>query len=259
MDYSVGAAFLVGLLSTLHCFGMCNGIIGTLTLSLPPETRNQPRRLLSFVLAYNVGRVASYTAAGALVGLASGGLFEFVSPRYGHNILQVMAAGIMASIGLYLAGWFPKFALIERAGRPLWRRLEPLAQGLLPVHTRSRATLFGALWGWLPCGLVYSMLLWAITAGSAAEGAALMLAFGLGTLPTVLLTGILINKVVKLARMPQVRKTAGVAIVAMALIGLATGTREGAHMPFHEGGSALQSGHLQQNTNRTVSGNSGDC
>ena len=220
MELTFVSAFIVGLFSTLHCLGMCGGIIGALTFSLPPEIRNHRWRLLPYISAYNLGRIGSYTLVGAIVGGLGDNLFNFISPNYGHLLLQGIAAIIMVGIGLYLAGWFPRFAEIEKLGQPLWRKLEPLGQKLLPVRSPSHAFLFGVIWGWLPCGLVYSALLWSASTGSATNGALFMLAFGAGTLPTVMTAGIVTGWLIRLTRLPHLKAAVGLSIIALALASL---------------------------------------
>lgn len=216
MEPTLAIAFLVGFLSTVHCFGMCTGIMGALTLSLPTEVRARPNSVLPYVLAYNLGRVSSYTIVGGVFGALSSVLAATLTQYYGGQLFLILATVMLVGLGLYLAGWFPKFALIERVGRPVWKRLEPWGRRLLPVRSLNQAFLFGTVWGWLPCGLVYSMLIWSLTTGRPQDGALLMMAFGLGTMPTVLLAGVFINKVVRFTRLPLVRKFAGVAIIAIA-------------------------------------------
>ncbi len=219
MEYSLLAAFGIGLFSSAHCIGMCGGIIGALSFGLPPETRDSRWRLLSYILLYNLGRIAGYMLAGALLAGIGSGLLQSVSPQYGHLILQWVAALVMVAIGLYLAGWFPRLALIESIGRPLWRRLEPVGQRLLPVRSPMQALLFGLVWGWLPCGLVYGALIYSLSAGSVAEGALFMGLFGLGTLPAMATAGLLAGRVTHFAQMPAARRLAGISVIALGLIG----------------------------------------
>ncbi len=207
-------AFIMGLLSSLHCVGMCGSIIGTLTLSLSPEIRNKKTTLLPFVLNYNLGRISSYTLAGAFAGL----LLLPISGMYGHRFLQLLSALVMASAGLYIAGWFPRFAYIEKAGIRLWKKIEPIGRRLIPVKTRTQAYLFGMVWGWLPCGLVYSALAVAATAGDVGKSALTMLAFGLGTLPAVLSIGIMTGILTKLSRMQRFRQAVGLFMIIIALL-----------------------------------------
>lgn len=234
MDISLVSAFIVGLFSTLHCLGMCGGIIGALTFSLPADIRNDRWRLFPYISAYNLGRISSYTLVGAMVGGLGDNLFSFISPEYGHLFLQGIAAIIMVGIGLYLAGWFPRFAEIEKLGQPLWRKLEPLGQKLLPVRSPSHAYLFGLIWGWLPCGLVYSALLWSASTGSATNGALFMLAFGAGTLPTVMTAGIVTGWLIRLTRVPHLKAVVGLSIIVLAMASLFINLQHSGNMEHGE-------------------------
>lgn len=217
MEITFISAFFIGLFSTLHCVGMCGGIIGALTFSLPERIRNNRWRLIPYVSAYNFGRISSYTVAGALAG-GFGDQLVSLAPRNGHLALQLFASALMVGIGLYLAGWFPAFAKIEHLGKPIWKKLEPISQKLIPVKSPSHAFLFGIVWGWLPCGLVYTALIWSSTASSAKDGALLMLAFGAGTLPTVMIAGILTGWFVRLSRSTYIRPIVGLSVIVMALV-----------------------------------------
>lgn len=212
------AAFVAGLISTVHCFGMCSGIVGALTLSLPSTIRERHNSSLPYLLAYNFGRIASYTVLGAAVGMLSHSMVEVLAPYYGTQIFHVLAITVIAAVALYIGGWFPKLAYVERIGRPIWRSLEPIGRRLLPVKSLPQAFLFGTIWGWLPCGLVYTMLLWTVTAGSALGGAGIMLGFGLGTLPAVVLAGLYVRHVVAYAKKPWVRQSAALMLLAMAVV-----------------------------------------
>jgi len=214
-------------MSTVHCLGMCGGIAGALTLSLQPDIRSSRARMLPFVSAYNLGRISSYVAAGAIGGGLGGALFDLISPHYGRQALQYLAAAMMIAIGLYLAGWFPRFAVLERLGAPLWRRLEPLGRRFLPVRSPLQAYMFGLVWGWLPCGLVYSSLIWTTTSGSALNGALFMLAFGAGTLPAVMTAGVVTGWVTRVSRAPYARTVAGTVIILMGLASLWLMSRHG--------------------------------
>lgn len=229
MELILLAPFLIGLASALHCVGMCGGIIGALSLSLPPAVRARRAALLAYTLTYSIGRILSYALAGALLGGLGGGLFGMLSPEYGHTLLRTIAAVLLVGMGLYLAGWFPKFAQLERLGTPLWRRLEPLGQRLLPVRSPFQALGFGLVWGWLPCGLVYSTLLWSASSGSAGTGALYMLAFGLGTLPAVLTTGLLAGWVTRLTRLPATRAAIGLSLILFGLASLWFAPDHGQH------------------------------
>jgi uncharacterized protein len=211
-------AFLMGLASSLHCIGMCGSIIGTLTFSLSPEIRNNKKRLLPFVFNYNFGRITSYTLAGALAGLASSIITFPIQGFNGHRMLQLVSAVIMTGAGLYIAGWFPRFAYIEKVGLNFWKLIEPFGRKLIPIKTRLRAYLFGLIWGWLPCGLIYSALALAATTGSARQSALTMLFFGLGTLPAVMGIGIMTGILTRLSTTPRFKQAVGLFMVTLALL-----------------------------------------
>ena len=212
------AAFAMGLLSSMHCIGMCGSIIGTLTLSLKPEIRNKKSTLLPYVFNYNLGRICSYTLAGFIVGFL-GTLFVLpFGSEYGHRILQILSAIVMVSAGLYLAGWFPRFAYIERIGVHFWKLIEPFGRKLMPVSSYSQAYLFGLVWGWLPCGLVYAALALAATTGNAVHSGLTMLAFGLGTLPAVVGIGIMTGLLTRLAKVKRFKQAVGLLLILTALI-----------------------------------------
>lgn len=211
------AAFLLGLFSTIHCIGMCGGIIGALSLSLPAEIRSNKLQMFMFVSTYNVGRIMSYTLAGLIAGAIGAGVVTSTSFDQGHAVLRVVGVAMMIAIGLYLAGWVPQLAVVEKVGIPIWKKLEPIGRKLLPVASLPKALAYGLIWGWLPCGLVYFVLLWALTAGDAVKGATIMLAFGLGTLPTLIATGFMTSWLTRFARSSTARQIVGLIIILMAI------------------------------------------
>lgn len=210
-------AFLMGLASSLHCIGMCGSIIGTLTLSLSPEIRKNKVRLLPFVFNYNFGRITSYTVAGVIAGLAST-LVSLPFHGYGHRVLQLLSAAFMAGAGLYIAGWFPRFAYVEKMGLHFWKLIEPFGRKLIPIKTRLGAYLFGLIWGWLPCGLIYSALALAATTGNPHQSALTMLFFGLGTLPAVMGVGIMTNVLTRLSNLQKFKRGIGLFMIVLALL-----------------------------------------
>lgn len=217
-DIGLLSALLVGFFGGVHCVGMCGGIVGALTLGLPEPVRGSAAGAWPFHIAYNLGRISSYTLAGALAGGLGAGLLQLTELRQAQLVLQVFAAVFMAALGLYLGGWWSGLRHVEQLGGTVWRRIEPLGRGLLPVATPARAFMLGLLWGWLPCGLVYSVLIWALSAGGAWEGAQLMLAFGLGTLPNLLLMGVLAAKLAAFVRQPWPRRVAGGLVLAFSMV-----------------------------------------
>ncbi len=214
-EFSIIAVFFVGLLGGVHCLGMCGSIVGILTAQLPKEGVRWP-----FHLAYNGGRIASYALAGALAGaIGQAGLLLRDAVPVQH-LLFALSSLMLIVLGLYLAGIWSAVRRIEEAGVGLWRRIQPLSRGLLPVTTAPRALLLGALWGWLPCGLVYSVLVTALASGSAQQGALIMLAFALGTLPNLLAIGLFWERCRQWVQSPRVRLAAGLAVATFGVYGL---------------------------------------
>ena len=208
------AALVVGLLGGPHCAGMCGGITATLTLGLDPSVRGSVWRQVPYLIAYNLGRISSYTAAGAAAGAIGALLAVGAHSAVGPALLRGLAGLIMIALGLYIGGWWPSFSRMERLGLPLWRRLEPLGQRLLPVQGIGTALGLGLVWGWLPCGMVYMVLVQSLTAGGALQGGLLMLAFGIGTLPNLLAMGLFAAALGRWLGNPWVRRAAGALLIA---------------------------------------------
>jgi uncharacterized protein len=215
LELTLFSAFLVGLLGGGHCVGMCGGIVGAVSMSLPGQSPH-----FGYQLAYNSGRIASYTTAGVLAGLlgSSGFFLNHVLPV--EKILYLLANLMLVALGLYLAGLWQGVLVLERAGGALWRRLQPLSKRFIPVRSLSRAFALGLLWGWLPCGLVYSVLVAALATGAATQGGLLMLAFGLGTLPTLLAMGLAAARLKALLQKLWVRRASGLLVLGFGAVGL---------------------------------------
>lgn len=224
--------FMLGLLGSLHCVGMCGGIVSAFSAASRPQ-RPFPAVVVTIptvspqvyketmqVLAYNAGRIGSYVVAGAMVG----GIASGVHSLSGIAALQVggywLANAMLVALGLYLMDTWRGLARLEQAGQFLWLRLRPLMKPLLPMDNAGKAFALGGLWGWLPCGMVYSVLLTAMFSGSALSGASVMLAFGLGTLPALLGLGLLGTRLRELAQQRRVRVACGGIVLAFGVLGL---------------------------------------
>lgn len=223
------AVFLIGLLGGTHCVGMCGGIVSALTVNtvrMPGESRRE----WPLHLAYNIGRIASYTLAGAAMGAIGtvGMLFNDILPiQLG---LYVAANLMLIALGLYLTGFTRALSGVEQLGHRLWARIQPLTRRFLPARTAAQALPLGLLWGFLPCGLVYSVLATALVTGAAERGAMLMLAFGLGTLPNLLLAGLLLKRLKDLVRNRAVRTGSGLVVLAFGVYGLVTAPTLGSNL-----------------------------
>jgi len=174
MEAGLLAALLGGFIGSVHCFGMCGGIAGALGMAGGGKA--------SFAVAYSAGRIASYMVAGAIAGAIGAGLAGAAGLG---PWLRLLMGIVLILLGLQVALNLKLLAPIEAAGANLWRRLAPLARRLVPPRHAGQALALGALWGWLPCGLVYGMLAAAAASGTALNGALFMAVFGLGTAPAM--------------------------------------------------------------------------
>jgi len=224
------AVFLVGLLGGVHCAGMCGGIVSALTMPLAnasahPVARAAPTWRLH--LFYNLGRMSSYTLAGGVMGgIGSAGLL--LNDWLPVQMALYIAANLMLlALGLYLIGVSRALQFTERVGQRLWRRVQPLTKRFLPVRGIAQALPLGMLWGWLPCGLVYSVLALALLSGSATRGALTMLAFGLGTLPNLMLAGLLLARFRQRIQRRGVRLASGLVVLSFGAWGLANAANLG--------------------------------
>ncbi len=215
LELTYFSAFLVGLLGGGHCLGMCGGIVGAVTLAMPGQ-----RPKIAYLFAYNGGRIASYVLAGAVVGLlgASSAFLQHAVPV--EKLLYGVASLMLVVLGLYLGGWWQGVLALERAGALLWKRIQPLSGRLLPLRSSPRAFALGMVMGWLPCGLVYSVLVAALATGSAVRGGLLMLAFGLGTLPTLLTMGLAAVRLKAFLQRAWVRRFSGLLVLGFGVAGL---------------------------------------
>jgi sulfite exporter TauE/SafE len=205
---------MMGLLGGVHCVAMCGGIVGAVSLRGSAAGT-------ALQLSYNAGRVVSYSVAGALagalgsIGLIASGLLP------AQMILFIIANTIVVLLGLHIAGWGRLVLRLEAMGASAWRIIQPLGIRFLPADTPAKAINLGLVWGWIPCGLVYSALALGLVSGGPMHGAGIMLAFGLGTLPNLLAAGLIAQRVRPVLRLPWVRSLAGGIMIVLGAMGLA--------------------------------------
>lgn len=209
-------ALMAGLLGGAHCAAMCGGIV---SLTCTPGAGGTSRRA-GFPLAYNAGRIASYVAAGGLAGLLGQAGMAIRGGALAQHMLMFLMGMALIVVALNVAGVRPVMRGIEVAGSLLWRRLQPYSRRLLPVTSQLQALGLGVLWGWLPCGMVYAVLLMALASGNPGEGALILAAFGLGTLPNLLLIGAAVGRVQSWMQVRGVRYAASVVIAAVGIYGI---------------------------------------
>jgi hypothetical protein len=213
---------------------MCGGIVSALSAAAPPKKRfpipviaqgvvpasNASADTSLRILSYNIGRIGSYAVAGALAGGLAQGARTF-SSLSAFQIGGYWFANLMLiALGLYLMDAWRGLTHLETAGQALWRRIQPLTKPLLPMDSAPKALALGGLWGWIPCGMVYSVLLTAMMTGSAASGAAVMIAFGLGTLPMLLSLGMLGTRIRSWAKHRVIRIACGAIVLTFGVLGL---------------------------------------
>ena len=231
---AMSAALVAGLIGSAHCFGMCGGIAGAMGMAAAQNGVRGGRLGLQATL-YNVGRITSYVVAGVIVGLLGSALGDMIDLPSWSLWLRGITGLVLVLLGLQIAFGWRLLTFLERGGARLWRRLSPLAGRLLGKRSAINALGLGMLWGWLPCGLSYSMLLIATTTGTAVGGGAIMLAFGLGTLPSMIGASYAGGRI---GGLPGGRRTRVIAGLLIALMGIWT-----AAVPMRHIGSGGHDGH----------------
>ena len=215
-DITFFTLFLLGFFGGTHCVGMCGGLSSAFALQLPPHLNR-----LGLIVLLNLGRISSYVLIGLIVGLVGQIGISLDDTRWLQNGLYIAANVLLLLLGLYLAGLSTAATQIERIGRPIWKRLNPILNRLLPIKSVPACFGVGMLWGWLPCGLVYSASLYALGSGNAVQGGLYMLAFALGTLPNLLAMGVFAAQLKTLLQRRAIRLCAGLLVAGWAVFRLA--------------------------------------
>lgn len=231
----LATALAAGFFGSPHCLGMCGGIVSALGFALQSQT---PGRRLLLQSLYHLGRLVSYSFLGVLVGLLGKGI---LAPLVNSKWPYVLTAAMMILFGLYLTGWWRGLDRLESLGAKLWQAMAPLRKRFIPINSVPRALIAGMLWGFLPCGLVYSALALAMTSGSALTAGAAMLAFGLGTLPMMLMTGSAAAELKNRLQVQGWRTANGLLVVAFGVWTLWQAFQHGAENHHHD--HAVQTGH----------------
>ena len=220
-EFTYITAFTIGLMGGVHCVGMCGGIVGALSFATQQNKGAKKTSLFTLLFAYNFGRLFSYSLAGGVMGSVGWLLAQWTDIHYMQLVMQLIAGIFMLMMGLYISGWWMGLLKLEKIGGMVWQYVQPVAQKILPVKNSLQAISLGLLWGWLPCGLVYSVLIWSVSAGSFQQGALLMLCFGLGTLPNLLAMGLFANQLKLFVQKQTVRYMAGAMVILFALWNIA--------------------------------------
>lgn len=201
---SLITAFFLGLMGASHCMVMCGGIAAAASASASKNS-------LSFLLLFNLGRISSYTLAGLIVSIL--GLWLADSHQIAQQVLRSIAGILLILMGFYVARWWMLLTRLESAGQFVWRYLQPMTRKLIPIQTKPQAIALGLLWGWLPCGLIYSTLAWVASNAQPLLGALTMLCFGLGTLPGILAAGLFSRQLNRIVQHQHFRQVAGILLM----------------------------------------------
>lgn len=218
MELSLFSAFLIGLAGSVHCFAMCGGVVAGLQVAIPKTAAALP-----YMVSYNAGRILSYSIAGSLAG-ALGSVFT-LHVASGIIILKLISGLFLIALAAYIGQWWMGLIHLESAGKHLWKFISPLGKRFLPFQSPVSALPYGIVWGWLPCGLVYSTLTWSLSSGSSIQGALIMACFGLGTLPAIILTALGSKTLTRKISQPQTRQAIAVLLLLAGLYTLINSLR----------------------------------
>lgn len=207
------AAFMLGLMGSTHCIGMCGGISSSLGLSY---TENRSKSLL-YATLFNLGRINSYLFAGLLLATIGSLLPDNMPDNQWVKISRTIAAVLLILMALYIGQWWLFVAKLENLARPLWQLIQPLTNTLLPVNSPGQALGLGFIWGWIPCGLVYSTLAWASLSADGIGIAWLMLLFGLGTAPVMIASVFFANRLKGFLQQKGFRRSVAAGLLFFAL------------------------------------------
>jgi uncharacterized protein len=211
---SFSAAFIAGVAGSAHCFAMCGGLAGAFGMRVR-SSATATSNAFSNALPYHAGRLSGYAVAGAACGLLGATLQTILDLARIGAWLRTASGVLLLMIALRtLSPWNP-LRWLETLGAKFWRGLQPLTRKTAALNGNAHAIALGFLWGWLPCGLVYSMLLFAALSGRALDGATILLAFGLGTLPAMLASSVLTAQARNLLRSQWPRLASGVLLLAL--------------------------------------------
>lgn len=205
------SAFLLGFFGGVHCLGMCGGISTALTVSLATDQKQHAKYLLC---CYHVGRITCYILLGILFSLLGFSIKKLIGP-IGSIGLHFIASLFVIGVGLSFFGCFKSLALLERGGLSVWQKISPLGRHLLPIDRPIKAVVMGAIWGLIPCGMVYTAIALSMTAHNIENIFLVMLAFSIGTMPMMLAISFSTNKINRHVSTHWQRYIAGISLVLL--------------------------------------------
>jgi len=210
LEINYVGAFFIGIAGGVHCIGMCGGIASAFSFAIPKGQSQLP-----YIFSYNLGRIISYTIAGAITGFV--GSMVTVNIQSGLPILQIISIVFLVLLALYIGDWYKGLSFLEKLGGKIWKKISPLSKKLIPFKNPIYTLAYGMIWGWLPCGLVYSVLTWSLASESVMQGALVMFSFGLGTLPTLIAASLGASFLVPIFQHKMTRKIISILLFAFSL------------------------------------------
>ena len=212
-ELTVIAGFVAGFAGSVHCVAMCGGLVGVIRSAI----NSTPRKVALYWCSYHTGRITSYAIAGAIVGGIAGQVTLLFPPARAHVAGSIIAGLLMIVLGGHIAQWWNILSAVERAGGRLWQTLVPVFAKTLSPRLQRHAFIGGLLWGWMPCGLVYSALLLAATSTNALSGGLTMAAFGVGTLPMLIAMAFLSGQMERVKSFVWLRRVVGGSLCALGI------------------------------------------
>lgn len=208
-------ALLMGLLGSPHCMGMCGGIVTAFGISI--QNLN-PKKRTTLIMTYQVGRLISYMGLGLVATLFG----EHILANFlTNNALPRIVLGLAVVFASLLMLGVPFLNRLEKMGLGMWNALAPIRKKVLPMDSLPKALTAGLLWGLLPCGLVYGALVMAVSISATTDitgaGVLFMLMFGVGTLPSLVLTGGALSWLQSRIKTFNVRKISGAMMLVSGL------------------------------------------
>ena len=205
------SGFIAGFVGSVHCIVMCGGLVGVISASL----KSSKWRAAIYWVNYHFGRILSYTIAGILAGGITAQISSLFPIHRAHVVGSMIAGIFLVILGGHVAQWWNLLSVVETAGGRLWQKIVPIFAKIVPPKGLQHALIGGLLWGWIPCGLVYSTLILAASTADPVNGGLTMTAFGIGTLPMLLAMGVLAKQLEKLKLQIWLRVVSGTALCAL--------------------------------------------
>lgn len=200
----------MGISGAGHCVAMCGSLTMAVGFAIPKS-----KSFLLYNVVISSGRICGYVTVGLLVNLLGQSMVRLSGGLIFH--LSLMSSLLMFGVALHILKINHWVLQTERLGKSIDRFLQPLKKRLLPVDSVGKAFSYGALWGFLPCGLVYTALTFALISPSSFEAGLVMLCFGLGTLPTLVLFGSFSHRLRDILNRYFVRLLMGILVLILAV------------------------------------------